>query len=92
MEKLGASRNCKTSLKFLQQESGRASILGIPINTLGGDRMQTNDNIYDLTPDVYKALSNTGYFGKTMENENDILMMNIVIRDLGYTGDGDRDW
>ena len=26
-----------------------------------------------------------------MKNENDILMMNIIINDLGYTCDGDRD-
>ena len=26
-----------------------------------------------------------------MKNENDILIMNIFIRDLGYTGRGDRD-
>ena len=26
-----------------------------------------------------------------MKNENDILMMNNIIRDLGYTGDGDRE-
>ena len=26
-----------------------------------------------------------------MKNENDILMMNNIINDLGYTGDGDRD-
>ena len=25
-----------------------------------------------------------------MKNESDILMMNIIIRDLGYTGEGDR--
>ena len=26
-----------------------------------------------------------------MKSENNILMMNIIIRDLGYTGMGDRD-
>ena len=35
-ETLGALMNSKNSLK-LQDESGRASILGVPINTLGGD-------------------------------------------------------
>ena len=44
-----------------------------------------------MTPEVYKALSNTGCTGKTMKNENDILMMNNIIRDLRYTGDVDRD-
>ena len=25
-----------------------------------------------------------------MKNENDILMMNIILRDIGYTGIGDK--
>ena len=40
---------------------------------------------------MYKALSYPRYNGKTMKNENDILMMDSIIRDLGYTGLGDRD-
>ena len=36
-------------------------------------------------------MSDTGYTGKTMKNESDILMMNNNIRDLGYTGREDRD-
>ena len=77
------------SLKIIASPSG-PTILGIPIYTLGGDRMQIKDNIYDLTPEIYKALSDTGYTGKTMKNENDILMMNNIINDLGYTGIGDK--
>ena len=66
-----------------------ATILGVPINTLGGDRIQIKDNNYDLTPEIYKEISFTGYDGKAMKNENDILMLNNIIRDLGYTGRGD---
>ena len=87
---LGSLMSSANSLKIKATPSG-ASILGVPIITLGGDRIQINDNVYDLTPEIYKALSNTGYTGNTMKNENDILMMNNIIRDLGYTGDGDRD-
>ena len=49
------------------------------------------DKFYDITPEVYKAPSYTGYTGKTMKNENDILMMNKIVNDLGYTGVGGRD-
>ena len=90
-EILGALMNSKNSLKLKLDDSGRATILGVPINTLGGDRIQINDNVYDLTPEIYKALSYTGYTGNTLKNENDILLMNNIIRDLGYTGDGDRE-
>ena len=53
--------------------------------------MEINENIYELFPEKYKALSDTGYTGKTMKNESDILMISNIIRDLGYTGVDDRD-
>ena len=43
-----------------------------------------------MTPEIYKALSYTGYEGKHLENENDILMLYNIINDLGYTGIGDN--
>ena len=77
------------SLKIKTTPSG-ATILGVPVNTLGGDRIQIKDNIYDLTPELYKVLSYTGYDAKTMKKENDILLLNNNIRDLGYTGSGNN--
>ena len=86
---LGRLMSSANSLKIKSTPSG-ATILGVPIHTLGGDTIQIKDNVYDLTPEIYKALSYTGYDGKTMKNENDILMLNNIIRDLGYTGIGDH--
>ena len=79
------------SANFLRTKSSPygAEILGVPIITLGRDRIQIKDNIYDLTPEIYKALSYTGYTGKNLKNENDILMLYNIIRDIGYTGRGD---
>ena len=78
------------SLKTTVSPSG-PTFLGVPIYTLGGDRMQIKDNIYDLTPEIYKAISYTGYTGITMKNESDILILKNNINDLGYTGIEDRD-
>ena len=86
---LGRLMSSANSLKIISTPSG-ATILGVPVYTLGGDRMQIKDNIYNLTPEIYKTLSYTGYDGKSMKNENDILMLNNIIRDLGYTGIGDN--
>ena len=86
---LGRLMSSANSLKIKSTSSG-ATILGVPIYTLGGDTIKIKDNVYDLTPEIYKALSYTGYDGKTMKNENDILMLNNIIRDLGYTGIGDH--
>ena len=82
---LGRLMSSSNSLKIKPSPSG-ATILGVPINTLGGDRLQIKDNIYDLTPEIYKALSYTGYTGNTMKNEADILMMNNIKNHLVYTG------
>ena len=84
--RLKSSANC---LRIKSSPSG-ASTLGVPTYTLGGDGIQINDNIYDLTLEIHKALSYTAYTGQTMKNENDILMMNNIITDLGYTGIGDE--
>ena len=85
---LGRLMFSANSLKIKSTPSG-ATILGVLIYTLGGDRIQIKDNVYDLTPEIYKALSFTGYDGKTIKNKNDILMLNNIIRDVGYTGRGD---
>ena len=90
-EMIGSLMRSKNSLKITQDESHRANILGVPIQKSGADTIKINENIYELTPEIYKALSDTGYTGKNMKNESDILMMNNIIRDLGYTGRGDRD-
>ena len=87
---LGRLMSSLNSLKIIASPSG-PTILVVPIYTLGGDRIQIKDNIYDLIYEIYKALSDTGYTGKTMKNESDILMMNNIKNDLGYTGVGDRD-
>ena len=87
---LGRLMSSPNSLKIKPSSSG-ATILGVPIHSLAGDKLRIRDNDYELTPEIYKALSYTGYTGNTMKIENDILMMNNFLNDLGYTGIGDRD-
>ena len=87
LQKLMCSLN---SLKINPSPSG-ATILGVPIYTLGGDKLRIRDNDYELTPEIHEALSFTGYTGKSMKKESDILMMSNILSDLGYTGIGDRE-
>ena len=49
--------NGRNSLKITQDEFVHANILGIPIQISRGDRIKINDSIYDLTTELYKALS-----------------------------------
>ena len=88
---IGSLMNSRNSLKITQDESGRANILGVPIQISEGDTMKINENVYELSPEIYKALTYTTYRGNTMKDENDILMMYNIISDLGYDGTGDRD-
>ena len=43
---------------------------GVPIYSLGGDKLRIRDNDYELTPEISKALSYTEYFDKTLKIEN----------------------
>ena len=88
---LGSLLNSRNSLKIIQDETGRENILGVPIKISEGDTIEINENVYELTPEIFKALTYTTYNGRTMKDENDILMMYNIIRDLGYKGIGDRD-
>ena len=85
---LGSLMSSSNSLRI--KASSGPTILGVPIYTLGGDKLRIGDNDYELTPEFYKALSYTGYTGKTMKNENDFLMMDNIKNDLGYTAAEDR--
>ena len=87
---LGSLMNSRNSLKITQDESGRVNILGVPIQISEGDTKKINENVYELTPEIYKALSYTTYSGNTMKDDNDILMMYNIIRDLRYNGTRDR--
>ena len=88
---IGSLMNSRNSLKITQDELGRANILGVPVQISEDDTMKINETVYELTPEIYKALTYTTYTGNTMKDENDILMMFNIIRDLGYNGIGDRD-
>ena len=43
-----------------------------------------------MTPGIYKALSSTGYTGKTMKNDKNNLMTNFIKNHLNYTNIGDK--
>ena len=88
---IGSLMNSRNSLKITQDESGRANILGVPIQISEGDTIKINENVYELTPEIYKASTYTTYTGNTMKDENDNLMMYNIIRDVRYNGTGDRD-
>ena len=79
---LGSIMNSRNCLKITQDELGRANILGIPIQISEGDLRKINKNIYELTPEVYKALSNPLHTGNTMNNDDDFLLSYNILKDV----------
>ena len=79
-----------SSIKLNQDKGGNLSILGAPIKSLGGDKIQVYDNIYEFNPEIYKALSNSSYTGESMKNENGKRNLYNFLVDIGYNGQGDE--
>ena len=67
---IGSLMNSRNSLKITQDELGRANILVVPIQISEGDTIKINKNVYELTPEIYKALTYTTYTRNTMKDEN----------------------
>ena len=86
----GSLMNSKNSLNITQDKFNRATILGVSIQISEGDTRKIKENYYELTPEVYKALSDPLYTGNTMNNDNDFLMLYNILKDVIYTGNGDR--
>ena len=81
----------KKSVRIDQdKKTGGASKNGVPLLIFGGDSFKIKDNVYEITPEIHKALSFTGYTGETPNNEIDILMLNSILRDVSYTGIRDK--
>ena len=88
---IGRLMSSKKSLKIDQdQKTGGASINGVTVLILGGNSWKIGGNIYEITPEIHKANSSTFYTGESMKIENDILILNIILRDVKNTGVGDR--
>ena len=66
-----------------------ATINGVPVYTMGSNLIKANDNVYDLTDEIHKALSSTGYSDETMKKESDLCLNNIK-NYIGSRGIGDR--
>ena len=66
------------------------TINGVLIFTMGSNTIKINENIYEITDGIHKALSLAGYSGKNMKKDSDFLMLNITKKDIRYTGVGNR--
>ena len=85
-----SSTKTPSSLELNLDKDGNLSILGTPIKSLGGDKRQVYENIYEFNPEIHKASSKSSYTGKSMKNENDRRTLFNFSTDVGYNGIDDE--
>ena len=84
-------KETSSSLKLNDDEEGNLTILGTLIKSLGGDKILVNNrNIYEVTPEIHRALSKSSYTGKSMKDEDDRKNLYNLLTDIGYSGYGDQ--
>ena len=72
---LGALMKSSNSSSIKSSPSG-ATIIGVPIYTMGNNTIRINDNVYELTPEIHKALASTRYDGRSMKDGSDFFNVN----------------
>ena len=56
---LGLMTKNSNKFKIVKDNQGRAVLNDIYTNPMGGNDMKIGENIYELTPEIQKALTNT---------------------------------
>ena len=89
-KKSGLLVGSPTSLRIDQDDLGRATIPAVPIYALGGDEVEINDNVCEVTDEIHIVLSSTGYTGKSMKRFSDFLTLQNKLNEVWYTGIADE--
>ena len=76
-ETLGSLMGSDNSLNIVQKDKGTVTIIGVPIYTLGGDKIKLKDIVFDRSPKIHKTLSSTGCFVKKWEKDDDFCLYSI---------------
>ena len=88
-EMLGSLMSSHNSLK-ITKDGGYTNIFGVLIQISGADTIEINRKIYELTPEVFKALSNPLYTVNTMKIDDDFFMLYNILKDVNCTVITDR--
>ena len=62
-ETLGFLMKSRILSTIERKDSSRGTIPGVTTHTLGGDKIKTNDDVYELNPEIHTDLSSTGITG-----------------------------
>ena len=64
----------RNSLRLNRDDSGRAKILGGPIQTLGDDKIRIRENVHEIGPEIHETLASTRESGKLMKKDSSFLI------------------
>ena len=81
--------NSNNKFKIVKDNRGRVMINDGFLNVMGGNDVKFGENIYELTPEIQKALTETSYnFDK--RSDKDIISFNRIQCEINYNPNDDR--
>ena len=86
---LGLMSKNSNKFEIVKDNQGRPKLNDIYINPVGGNDMKIGENIYEITPEIQKALTNTSYNFDKM-SDKDILIFARILDEIKYKPDDDN--
>ena len=86
---VGKMVNARNEFKLDQKKGGRYMINGVNVDPMGGNNVKIGENIYEITPSIQKALTETSY-NFTKMSDDDILTFSKILNDINYNPNEDK--
>ena len=81
--------NARNEFKLDQKKGGRYMFNGVNVDPMGGNNVKIGENIYEITPSIQKALTETSY-NFTKMSDDDILTFSKILNDINYNPNEDN--
>ena len=86
---VGKMVNARNEFKLDQKKGGRYMFNGVNVDPMGGNNVKIGENIYEITPSIQKALTETSYNFNKM-SDDDILTFSEILNDINYNPNEDN--
>ena len=86
---VGKMVNARNKFKLDQKKGGRYMFNGVNVDPMGGNNVKIGENIYEITPSIQKALTETSYNFNKM-SDDDILTFSKILNDINYNPNEDN--
>ena len=86
---VGKMVNASNKFKLDKRTGGRYRLNGVNVDPMGGNNVKIGENIYEITPSIQKALTETSYNFNKM-SDHDILTFSKILNDINYNPNEDN--